>query len=99
MVESVWRQRAPVWFRIVTGILLWPVIWFAFALAQWVLFDSLESPVPAELFSIAAGVASWLIVRKSSAPVAIALSVLAVFALSWIWSIILRVADVLQGVQ
>jgi hypothetical protein len=99
MVESVWRRRAPVRLRIVTGILLWPVIWFAFALAEWVLFESLESPIPAELFSIVAGLASWIIVRKSSAPIAIVLSVLALLALGWIWSIILRVADALPDIQ
>ena len=99
MVESVWRRRGPVWLRIVAGILLWPVIWFALALAEWVLFESLESPVPAELFSIVAGLASWVIVQKSSAPVAIVLSVLALLALGRIWSIILRVVDVLQPIQ
>lgn len=98
MVENAWRRPAPVWLRILTGILLWPVILFALALAEWVLFDSLEFPVPAELFSIVAGLASWTIVRRSPAPIAIVLSVLAVLALSWIWSIILRVADLLQDV-
>jgi hypothetical protein len=99
MVESVWRRRAPIWLRIVTGILLWPVIWFAFALAQWALFESLEFPVPAVLFSLVAALASWIIVRKSSAPVAMAFSALALLALAWIWSIILRVVDALQPIQ
>jgi hypothetical protein len=99
MLERVWRGRAPTWLRILTGILLGPVVWFAFALAEWLLFESLESPVPAELFSIVAGLASWVIVRKSSALIAIVLSVLALLALGWIGSIILRVADALQDVQ
>jgi hypothetical protein len=69
------------------------------ALAEWVLFESSEAPVPAWLFSIVAGLASWIIVRKSSAPIAITLSVLALLALGWIWSIILRVADAIPDMQ
>ena len=102
MAESVWRGRAPIWLRILTGILLFLAVWIAFNLGETVLFQSLESSTPPWLLlaaGVPAGLASWAIVRKSSAPVAVALAVLALFVLGWFFSIALQVAQYLQDVE
>ena len=102
MAGSVWRGRAPIWLRILTGILLFPAVWIAFNLGETVLFQSLESSTPPWLLlasGVAAGLASWIIVRKSSAPVAVALLVLALFVLGWFFSIVLQVARYYQDVE
>ena len=102
MAESVWRGRAPIWLRILTGILLFPAVWIAFNLGETVLFQSLESSTPPWLLlasGVPAGLASWAIVRKSSALVAVALSVLALVVVGWFFSIALQVAQSLQDVE
>ena len=102
MAGSVWRGRAPIWLRILTGILLFPAVWIAFNLGETVLFQSLESSTPPWLLlaaGVPAGLASWAIVRKSSAPVAVALAVLALFVLGWFFSITWQVAQSLQDVE
>jgi len=102
MAGSVWRGRAPIWLRILTGILLLPALWIAFALGETGLFKSFDSSVPPWLLLaavVAAGLASWIIVRKSSAPVAVALLVLALFVFGWFLQILWRVAQSLQDVE
>jgi hypothetical protein len=86
----------------VTGILLWPVIWFGLALAAHALFRSLGSLVPAWLLvsaGVAAAFAAGFIVRRSTVPVAVTFSVLALFALRFILAVILQIADDLPGVE
>ena len=100
MAESVWRRRAPVWLRIATGILLFPALWFAFALVLWGLLGSRDAPDQAPgwpflVAGIAAGIATWIIARRSSTPIALALIALALYALWWILSIIWHVARML----
>lgn len=95
MAESVWRGRAPIWLRILTGILLFPALWIALNLGATGLFQSSDSPAPGWLLlaaGVPAGLASWVIVRKSSAPVAVALALLALFVLGWFLQIVLLVA-------
>jgi hypothetical protein len=95
MAESVWRRPAPIWLRVLTGILLFPAIWIALNLGVTGLFESLESSIPPWLLlaaGVPAGLASWAIVRKSSAPVAVALAVLALFVLGWFLHIVWLVA-------
>ena len=102
MAGSVWRGRAPIWLRVLTGILLLPALWIAFALGETGLFKSFDSSTPPWLLlaaGVPAGLASWAIVRKSSAPVAVALLVLALFVLGWFFSIVLQVARYYQDVE
>lgn len=102
MAERVWRGRAPTWLRILTGILLFPAIWIAFAVGETGLFKSFDSSTPSWLLlaaGVPAGLASWAIVRKSSALVAIALSVLALFVLGWFLHIVWLVAQYYQDIQ
>jgi len=102
MAESVWRGRAPIWLRILTGILLFLAVWIAFNLGETVLFQSLESSTPPWLLlasGVPVGLASWAIVRKSSAPVAVALAVLALFVLGWFLHIVWLVAQCYQDGQ
>jgi hypothetical protein len=102
MAESVWRRPAPIWLRVLTGIVLFPAMWIALNLGVTGLFMSSESSTPPWLL-LAAGVpavlASWAIVRKSSAPVAVALGVLALLAIGWFFSIVLQVARYYQDVE
>ena len=100
MAESVWRRRAPVWLRIVTGILLFPALWFMLALSLWALLECLEAPKatpgwPFLVVGAVAGFATWIIARKSPTPVAVALAALALLALNWILSILWKVAQAL----
>lgn len=99
MAESVWRRPAPVWLRILTGILLFPAIWIALNLGMTGLFISLESPTPPWLLlaaGVPAGLASWIIARKSSALVAVALSALALVVVGWFLQIVWMVARYYQ---
>jgi hypothetical protein len=102
MAESVWRRPAPIWLRVLTGILLFPAMWIALNLGVAGLFMSSESSTPPWLL-LAAGVpavlASWAIVRKSSAPVAVALAALALVTIGWFFSIVLQVARHYQDVE
>ncbi len=73
--ESVWRRRAPVWLRILAGVLIFPTLWVALAsLCHATLAAGAHSPVAPWILTvaaIAAGVASWIIVRTSSARIAV----------------------------
>ena len=99
MVESVWRRRAPVWLRIVTGILLFPALWFVLGVGLTAVLQLLKvTEFPGWQFLLlgaAAGVATLVIARKSSIPIAVALVVVALFTLRWILSVIWKVAQAL----
>ncbi len=72
MAESVWRRRAPLWLRIVAGILLLPLLGLALLFAAGVL--GLDTPL-VWILPIAAGLA-WLIAHRAPTPIAAALLVL-----------------------
>jgi hypothetical protein len=102
MVESVWRGRAPIWLRILTGILLFPAFWIIFATGVTGLFQSSDSPIPGWLLlavGLVAGPASWIIARRSSVLVAVALLGLALFVLGWFLHIIWLVAQYHQDTE
>jgi hypothetical protein len=91
MVERVWRGQAPIWLRILAGILLFPALWIIFATGETGLFQSSDSPTPGWLLlaaGIVAGPMSWIIARRSSVLVAVALSGLALFVLGWFLQIV-----------
>jgi hypothetical protein len=102
MVESVWRGRAPIWLRVLAGVLLFPALWILFATGATGLFQSLESPTPGWLLlavGVVAGPISWLVARRSSVLVAVALSGLALFVVGWFLQIILLVARDYQATE
>jgi hypothetical protein len=74
MAESVWRRRAPLWLRIVAGILILPLLGLILVVATRAF--GLDTPL-FWLVPIAAALA-WLIAYKAPVPIAAALSVLAV---------------------
>ena len=102
MVERVWRGRAPIWLRILNGILLFPALWIIFATGETGLFQSSDSPTPGWLLLAAGAVAgpiSWLVARKSSVLITVALSGLALFVLGWFLQIVLLVARDYQATE
>jgi hypothetical protein len=72
MAENVWRRRAPLWLRVVAGILVLPLLGIAVIFAAGAL--GLDTPL-VWIFAIAAALA-WLIVRRAPTPIAAALLVL-----------------------
>lgn len=72
MAENVWRRRAPLWLRIVAGILILPLLGLAVLFAAGVL--GLDTPL-VWILPIAAGLA-WLIAHRAPTPIAAALLVL-----------------------
>jgi hypothetical protein len=74
MAESVWRRWAPLWLRIVAGILILPILGLILVVATRAF--GLDTP----LFWIApiAAALAWLIAYRAPVPIAAALSVLAV---------------------
>lgn len=78
MAESVWRRRAPLWLRIVAGILILPILGIILFVATRLL-DSDTSLV--WLFAIAAALA-WLIAYRAPTPIAASLLGLAVLGLA-----------------
>ncbi len=72
--DSVWRRRAPIWLRILAGLLLFPVLALGIALLGGpMLQGSIDSPLPPWLLivgAIAGAIASFIAVRRSSIPVA-----------------------------
>jgi hypothetical protein len=74
MAESVWRRRAPLWLRIVAGILILPLLGLILVVATRAF--GLDTPL-FWLVPIAAALA-WLIAYRAPVPIAAALSVLAV---------------------
>jgi len=72
MAENVWRRRAPLWLRIVAGILLLPLLGLAVLFVAGVL--GLDTPL-VWILPIAAGLA-WLIAHRAPTPIAAALLVL-----------------------
>lgn len=75
--ESVWARRAPIWLRILAGVLIFPILWVALAsLYQATLAAGAHSPVAPWILIVAAtaaGIASWITVRASSACIAVGL--------------------------
>jgi hypothetical protein len=74
MAESVWRRRAPLWLRIVAGILILPLLGLVLVVATRAF--GLDTPL-FWIVPIAAALA-WLIAYRAPVPIAAALSVLAV---------------------
>ncbi len=72
MAESVWRRRAPLWLRIVAGILILPLLGIILFVATRAF--GLDAPL-FWLFVIAAALA-WLIAYRAPTPIAAAFLVL-----------------------
>ena len=85
--ESVWRRRAPVWLRILAGVLIFPTVTFVIALLGGIaLRGSIASPLPPWLLifaAIAGAVVSFIVSRKSSTPVAAILVALPLLGYAW----------------
>ena len=84
--SSFWRGLAPVWLRILAGLLLFPILWLVFQLLGFGLFPAvrgLTENLVVLLSIIAAGIAAAFLIRKSSMRRALVLSSLAllVFAM------------------
>jgi hypothetical protein len=76
--SSFWRGLAPVWLRILAGLLVLPILWFGFELvAQGLLPSALPDGLLVLLSIIAAGIVVAFLVRKSSRRRALVLSSLA----------------------
>ena len=82
--ETVWRRRAPIWLRVLAGLVAFPLLWLVAALiCVDVLQGSIGGDIPAGLLILAAiiGVlASFFLCRRSSLPVAGILIALPLFA-------------------
>ena len=78
MTETVWRRRAPLWLRIVAGILILPILGIILFVATR-LFGT-DTPF-VWLCAIAAALA-LLIAYRAPTPIAASLSVLAVLGLA-----------------
>jgi hypothetical protein len=82
--ESVWRRPAPIWFKLIAGAVVFPVLWLGIGLVCGELLKGwVGSPIPAWLLIAAAVVgalASFLLARKASLPVATILIVLPMLA-------------------
>jgi hypothetical protein len=77
MAESVWRRRAPLWLRIVAGILVLPLLGIFVLVAAGA--AGAEPPF-LWLLAIAAALA-WVVAYRAPTPIAAALSVLSVLGL------------------
>ena len=79
--SSFWRRRAPIWLRVLLGLLILPVIWAAFALLLQALLPSIRSSATIAVLFIAgaiiAGFVSWVIVRRASTRLTASLATLA----------------------
>ncbi len=82
--ERSWRNRAPVWLRVLFGLLLFPLIWVGLALLLAALLPSALSSTTIDVLlfaeAIVAAFVSWLIVRRASTRVSAGLSTLALLA-------------------
>ena len=81
--SSFWRGLAPVWLRILAGILLFPILWLVFQLLAFGLLPAvrgLTENLIVLLSIIAAGIAAAFLVRKSPMRRALVLSFLALLA-------------------
>ena len=81
--SSFWRGPAPVWLRILAGLLLFPILWLVFQLLVFGLFPAvrgLTENLIVLLSIIAAGIAAAVLIRKSSMRRALVLSFLALLA-------------------
>ena len=82
--ERSWRNRAPVWLRVLLGLLLFPLIWVGLALLLAALLPSALSSTTIDVLlfaeAIVAAFVSWLIVRRASTRVSAGLSTFALLA-------------------
>ena len=82
--SSFWRGLAPVWLRILAGLLLFPLLWLGLELLAHGLLPVALADRLAEflilLTIVAAGIAAAFLIRKSSMRGAIVMSSLALFA-------------------
>jgi hypothetical protein len=74
MVESVWRRRAPLWLRILAGILLLPLL----AIVLFVATRAFGWDTPLVWLFVIGAVLAWVIALRAPTPVAAVLSGLAV---------------------
>ncbi len=85
--ESVWRRRAPIWLRILAGILIFPAFWVAIALLCEVTLQGWGgSPLPPWLLimaAVAGALVSFAAARKSSIPVAAIFVALPLLGYAW----------------
>jgi hypothetical protein len=97
MAENVWRRRAPLWLRIVAGILILPVVILVLIAAaaalglDTVLVWSLAVPIAAAL--------AWLIAYRAPTPIAAALLVLPLLGFVAIWHLGSQVQDTFEDVS
>ena len=78
--ESFWRRRAPIWLRILIGLLLVPVIYFGLAVLITLLLPAGFSGIALLMLAVkgvVAAVLSWLVVRELSARAATGLGAFA----------------------
>ena len=81
--SSFWRGPAPVWLRILAGLLLFPILWLVFQVLLFGLFPAvrgLTESLIVLLSIIAAGIAAEVLIRKSSMRRALVVSSLALLA-------------------
>lgn len=82
--SGFWRRRAPIWLRILLGLLIVPVVWAALMLALSTILPSINQPAVVVTLLVAGavigGVVSWVIVRRASTRVAAAFATLALLA-------------------
>lgn len=81
--SSFWRGLAPVWLRILAGLLLFPILWLVFQLLVFGLLPAvrgLTENLIVLLSIITAGIAAAFLIRKSSMRRALVLSFLALLA-------------------
>jgi hypothetical protein len=88
--QSVWRRHAPIWLRLLAGILIFPIVWLGLAsICQAMLAADVRSTVaPWALIgaAIVAGIACWLIVKASSGRATVALLAVALVGIVWMSS-------------
>jgi len=81
---SFWRKRAPIWLRVLLGLLILPVIWACFTLTLEASLPPIKSSLATGVLLVAgaviAGFVSWIIVRKASARVSAGFATLALLA-------------------
>ncbi|HSD92170.1 MAG TPA: hypothetical protein VLB11_04000 [Methyloceanibacter sp.] len=81
---SFWRRRAPIWLRVLLGLLILPVIWACFTLILEASLPPIKSSLATAALLVAgaiiAGFVSWIIVRKASARVSAIFTTLTLLA-------------------
>lgn len=95
MAESVWRRRAPLWLRIVAGILILPVV----AIALFASTPALGLDASVVWIVPVAAALSWLIAYRAPTPVAAALLVLPVLSYGAVFYLGSQVQDTFEQVS